>query len=250
MIKKYIPEGIRELIPKSLKKQAKKTYRRSDWRGNHQIFCISMQKTATTSVGDFFLHFGYPVCKWHRSWKNRWTHKWYSGDFEAIFSSKDFKERQVFEDDPWWCPDFYKVLYERFPKAKFVLFTRDPDRWFDSMMKHANGKSLGNTLIHSRIYNREEELMERMEQDPSFKPHPDLLDNLLDMHGMDAHYKAIYNQHNEEVKAFFQERKPEALFCAQLEDPEKWQKLGRFFGISVPADFEIHSNKSNVKSSA
>ena len=67
---------------------------------------------------------------------------------------------QVFEDDPWWITDFYKLLYHRFPKSKFILLERDPDKWFDSMVSHSGGLVLGNTHRHSYIYDRLEEFYE------------------------------------------------------------------------------------------
>jgi hypothetical protein len=46
-----------------------------------------------------------------------WTKLWLDGNFEQIFQSTEFLEADVFEDDPWWCPEFYK-----FPKLLFVQF--------------------------------------------------------------------------------------------------------------------------------
>ncbi|NND62241.1 MAG: hypothetical protein HKN48_03500, partial [Flavobacteriaceae bacterium] len=100
----------------------------------NKIFCLSMQRTGTTSVGTFFKEHGYAVADWPVSRDNLWSWKWENGNFEGIFNSKDFKRNGVFEDDPWWLPEFYKVLYHRFPKAKFVLLERDPDAWFKSMV--------------------------------------------------------------------------------------------------------------------
>ena len=117
-----------------------------------KIFCISVQRTGTTSVGQFFRQHGFRVCTWDVSHKNEWSNSWLKGDYNAIFKSKDFAVNQVFEDDPWWCNDFYKVLFHRFPQAKFVMLERDSDKWFDSMVKHSRGKTLGNTHRHAIIY--------------------------------------------------------------------------------------------------
>jgi hypothetical protein len=37
------------------------------------------------------------------------------------------------------------------------------------------------------------------------------------------------------------------LFTCSLEDPDKWQKMGAFFNIKVPKDFEMHSNRTIKK---
>src|SRR5690554_7497619 len=105
-----------------------------------KIFCLSMQRTGTTSVGKFFKEYGFKVAGWNVSNRNKWSYSWELGDFETIFNSKDFKDNQVFEDDPWWLPEFYKVLYHRFPDSKFILFTRNEDAWFNSMMNHSRSE--------------------------------------------------------------------------------------------------------------
>ncbi len=244
MVKKHIPKNILKFIPNALKKQAKKYYSKSDWLGKERIFCISMQKTGTTSVGDFFTNFGYPTARWVHSWENQWTKKWCDGDFEAIFNSKEFQQRQVFEDDPWWCPGFHEELYRRFPNAKFILFTRDSTDWFRSMLKHANGKTLGNTKQHCKIYQREAELNELLANDPNFKPSETKLDNAMSLIGQDEHYKDIYTTRNKEVKAFFEAREQSSFISLDLYDTQKWLKLGKFIGIDVPTDYHVHSNKT------
>lgn len=227
------------LIYRRLKKRLK-------WKGNSRIFCISMQKTGTTSVGDFFYHFGYPTARWADSWRNQWTKSWYDGDFEAIFKSNDFKSFQVFEDDPWWMPDFYKVLYHRFPNSKFVLFTRDSDAWFKSMKSHSSGKTLGNTKRHCKTFRREVEFYEKVDNN-LINPTKTERDNLLPLEGFDQHYKNIYEIRNREIIEFFEENNPSRFIHCRLEDSNKWQKLGNFFNINVPENFEMHSNKSSGK---
>ena len=117
-----------------------------------KIFCISVQRTGTTSVGRFFLKHGYDVAIHRIAHNNDWKNLWFNGQYEQIFRSKDFRLHQVFEDSPWWYPRFYRVLFHRFPHSRFVLFTRDPDRWFDSMVNHSDGKNLFNAYVHSYIY--------------------------------------------------------------------------------------------------
>ncbi|MEM7086976.1 MAG: sulfotransferase [Bacteroidota bacterium] len=230
-----------------MKKYIHGSYGKSRWNGNARVFCLSMQKTGTTSVGDFFAHFGYPVARWKHSWENHWTKMWYDGNYEGIFDTKEFKHRQVFEDDPWWCPEFYKVLYHRFPNSKFILMVRDENKWFQSMLKHSKGKTLGNTRIHCKLYRREQEFYNHMENDPNFKPSTDFLDNLMSLEGMDEHYKSIYRIRNKEIQLFFENKDKNRFICLSLEDSEKWKKLGAFMGIEVPDGFEVHSNESSKR---
>jgi hypothetical protein len=211
---------------------------------NHKIFCISIQRTGTTSVGQFFKHFNFKVADWSVSYRNQWSYLWYQGNYEAIFSSKDFLLNQVFEDDPWWCPEFYKVLFHRFPKSRFILFTRDANQWFKSMMNHSNGKTLGNTKIHCKIYRREEEFYKLLENEPNFIPRDAEIDNLMSLKEWEEQYKKIYLLHNKEVKIFFKKHDQKSLFVSDLNDTYKWDNLADFIKINIPKNFDIHVNKS------
>lgn len=228
---------------KKLKSISKKLIHKKSY--SNKIFCISMQRTGTTSVGDFFNHFGYRVARSYDSRRNRWSTLWYEGDFEAIFKSDEFLSYQVFEDDPWWHPEFYKVLYHRFPNSKFILFTRDGDSWYQSMVSHSKGKTLGNTKTHCKHYRREKDYYEFVEANKNINLNElDQHDNLLELAPYEQQYKEIYNIRNKEVIDFFNNKKPECLFVVDLHDKNKWKKLGEFIGINIPDDFEIHSNKS------
>jgi hypothetical protein len=238
-------QRITKYIPKSIKENIKLYQKLIRWKGKHRYFCISTQRTGTTSVGDFFEHFGFPTARWKDSRNSDWSKSWDDGDFESIFSSMMFRCNQVFEDSPWWHPEFYKFLYHRFPRSKFILFTRDSDSWFESMIKHSRGKNPGNTQRHCKIYRLEKEFYYRLDNDKTFKPSPNYsIDNLLDLKGRDDHYKQIYETRNREITEFFKQKNPESLFTCKLEDPMKWVKLGEFIGLKVPSDFIIHSNRS------
>jgi len=212
--------------------------------GRQKIFCISMQRNGTTSVGNFLSEHGYRVARNGDSKYYKWTYKWHIGDFEGIFRSAAFRSFQAFEDDPWWMPDLYKILYHRFPKSRFILFYRDSDKWFDSMLSHSNGKTLGNTRRHCKVYNRMTEFYHKVDNDPSFKPTVNCWDSLMSLEGMREHYKRVYDEYNREAIEFFQRYSPESLFVARLEDRDKWQKLARFLGFTVNEDYDMHAGKS------
>ena len=209
-----------------------------------KIFCISFQKTGTTSVGKFFMDHNYRVATYPVSKRNGWSLKWFKGDYENIFNSQDFKTRQVFEDNPWWYQDFYKLLFHRFPKSNFILFERDADRWFDSLKNHRNGKTLGNTYRHSKIYRREKDFYSEIKTSGFL--YTDEKDELLQIEEKHReHYKELYLLRIREIKEFFNECGKHRLFHVFLEDPNKWQKLGRFFNIDVADNYNIHSNMTN-----
>ena len=211
---------------------------------NIKIFNISSHRTGTTSFGDFFQSFGYKRASYRNSKDNNWAVHWYNSDFDKIFDSVDFQKNQVFEDDPWYFDDFYQVVYWRFPSAKFILVERDEKDWFNSMLNHSQGRTLGNTLIHARLYNREKELNEKY---PDYFNHANLSmnpDNLLSLVGQQSHYIPIYNERNEKVRSFFKLNSPENFLTVDLYDPNKWNLISDFIGFKIPRDFNIHSNKS------
>ena len=210
-----------------------------------KIFCISFQRTGTTSVGEFFRMFGYASRGWPECDKNNWGQLWYDGDYGSIFSSTDFLSGQVFEDSPWWHPEFYKVLFHRFPHSKFILLTRDPNKWFASMLSHFSGKIIGDERRHCKVYRRELELYSLLESNPNSFSSKNRDSKQMLLNEKEKHYKEIYKLHNREVVDFFERVSPHSLFTCRLEDPYKWQKLGQFCGINVPLDLEVHKNKSN-----
>lgn len=211
-----------------------------------RVFCISVQRTGTTSVGKFFRDFGFFWAGWPQTRKNNWTFLHYEGNYESIFLSDDFRRANAFEDSPWWYPGFYKVLYSRFPNSKFVLFIRDPDDWFRSMLKHSGGNILGQPIVHSKNYRREKEYFELFnEKEISFAESIEFSgEKAMKLFGHEEHYKEIYQLHTMEAIDFFRRNNPDALFTARLEDKNKWVNLGKFLGLNVPLDYVSHENAS------
>lgn len=212
-----------------------------------KIFIISFQRTGTTSTGKFFSKCGYNVATWNTNVKNKWTQKWFTGDFESIFQSQDFKNCNVFEDDPWWCEDFYKLLFFKFPDSHFVLVERDSDKWFNSMLSRGKGKTLGNTRIHTRLYQREQELEELNKSSKNLINFNNLnvYDKRLPLN--DSHrekYIKIYESRNSEIKSFFKENDEERLISVKLEDNQKWEKIANHFKIkNYPKETWVNKSK-------
>lgn len=228
---------------------AKKFIKRAAYSRSKRIFCISIQRTGTTSVGKFFQDFGYRWSGWPAAEANNWIKLWEDGDFEKIFSSYDFMIANAFEDSPWWFPGFYKILFHRFHGAKFILFKRNPERWFQSMITHSNGDILGDSLSHCKVYRREHEYYELIKtlefseevENRTFGP------KTMKLRGHDEQYISLYNLHQMEVQQFFARHDPSALFFCDLEDPMKWVKLGNFLGIQVAGNYEVHENSSKAR---
>ena len=204
-----------------------------------------MQRTGTTSVGKFLRDFGYRTAGWNEDYQNDWSGHWYDGEYEEIFSSVDFRTANAFEDSPWWMPGFYRVVFNRFPSSKFILFTRNPDAWFRSMLSHSNGNIIGGSQVHCRIYRRELEYYDLLKTGQIVEHTDNQVYSKKTMkitveHA--EHYKAAYRLHNEEVQDFFARNSPISLHVGELEDPDKWEKLGRFLGFEIPPGYDSHEN--------
>ena len=208
-----------------------------------KIFCISVQRTGTTSVGKFFLRHDYDVAYYPIAYRNDWKSLWFNGQYEQIFRSEDFRLHQVFEDSPWWYPRFYRMLFHRFPRSKFILFTRDPDRWFNSMVNHSDGKNLGNAYVHASIYRRDSEFYRKYDGTPNV--YSNVKDKLMDIKDHRDHYIDFYTTRNRKAIDFFEYNDPSRLIHCRLEDEDKWQRLGDFFGIDVSPTFAVHANASD-----
>jgi hypothetical protein len=211
-----------------------------------RVFCLSMQRSGTTSVGKALRDFGYAWAGWPADERNNWSAAWYRGDFESIFASGDFRHANAFEDSPWFVPDFYKVLFHRFRNARFVMFTREPEAWLRSMISHSRGDIIGFARIHCKVYRRELEyfdlvrrgIVDPVAENTLFTPKTMKIADCPD------HYMAMYRLHTLEVQEFFNEHNPAALHVGALDDPDKWQKLGAFLGVQVPAGYDCHENRS------
>jgi hypothetical protein len=70
---------------------------------------------------------------------------------------------------------------------------------------------------------------------------------IMKLVGHAEHYKDVYRLHNLEVEDFFRRHSPMSLHVGSLEDPNKWQKLGKFLGVAVPGDYESHENASDTR---
>lgn len=200
-----------------------------------KVFCLSMQRSGTTSVGDWLEFHGLRRAGSPTSVRLKWTKLWNEGDYDSIFASTEFQNAEILEDDPWWCPGFYNTLKEVFPEALFVLLTRDSNDWFTSLCHHSAGMNPGSTVLHARIYDREEDLRKLKESNPHLDP---TKGRLLSIKEHRQHYIRCYETHTQNVLAAFEDT-PERLFHARLEDPSCFEDLCDFIGVQRNPDIAI-----------
>jgi hypothetical protein len=206
-----------------------------------RVFCLSMPRNGIASLGRFCRDFGLRTALAPAHREHRWTEAWLDGNFESIFASRQFADAQVVAGAPWWLPEFYKVAFQRFPTARFVLLTREPSAWFASMLAHADGQASGDNRVHAKAFRRELECL-RLLHAGELDDRVDDRGRRLPLRGLAAHYSEVYRLHNSEVMEFFGRHAPDALHWGELEDPRLWRRLGAFLGIDVPFGYRCHVN--------
>jgi hypothetical protein len=204
-------------------------------RRNTKVFCLSMQRSGTTSVGDWLEAHGLARAGSPTSVRLGWTRMWLAGAYDAIFASETFGRTEIFEDDPWWCPGFFRVVARRYPQARFILLERDPDAWFDSLCRHSGGLNPGWSDVHARVYEREGELESLLTRNPALRPDAWGLLSIVEHR---EHYRRLYQRHSEAVRAFFASE-PERLLIGRLEDPAVFPRICHFVGVSPDPEIPI-----------
>jgi hypothetical protein len=167
-------------------------------RPRQKVFCVGFQKTGTTSLQYALSLMGYRV----------------AGYFSmADFSSpEEMRDRALemalrfdaFGDNPWAV--LFRDLDAAFPGSKFILTTRDPDRWYASACKHFGGRD---SRMREWIYGAGSPESNR------------------------GAYVERMTRHVAEVRAYFADR-PRDFMEFDAAQGEGWDKLCGFLGKPVP----------------
>lgn len=206
-----------------------------------KFFYLGMQRCGTKSFGDFFRKNGFNVCSWNEIVRHRIGELYWSGQWLDILKCGIFEKYDVFEDGPFFHPQFARFLANYVPNSRFVYFHRPSDDWFKSMITHSNGLTLGQISRHAYLYDRLEEM-------EFLRDNFDEFDKIskLPMIGMKDHYTRLYRRHQLQVSALFKDFKQERFFSESLYDESKFEKMSRKFGLRLQDSSEQKSHQSNV----
>lgn len=166
-----------------------------------KVFVIGFHKTGTSSLALALKELGYRVC-----FNLQWNNAALIRDMKSA-CRKLTEQFDAFEDNPW--PLLYRDLYEWYPTARFILTIRDTDGWYRSALNWFGEKD---TLMRRHIYG----------------------ENAGSPVGNEAIYRARYDRHNSDVRAFFAERDV-ALLEMDVTRGHGWQELCGFLGHPAPA---------------
>jgi sulfotransferase family protein len=180
-------------------------------RRKDKVFCLSFQKSGTTTIKKCLERLGYKVAG------PNFIHDKITDRVFFNKASQVIDKYDAFQDNPW--PLYYRFLDTKFPDAKFILTERDADAWLNSMMAHFSGKW---SPLRQRIYGV---------GDPAISPEL---------------FRQRYIRHNQNVKSYFSGRENK-LLVLPLDDSFGWQPLCDFLHLPVPDGSVPHANSKDER---
>lgn len=182
----------------------------SIWIFIMKIFGIGFHKTGTTSLAVAFKALGLSVTGPNNVFDQD------IADTYIDITRKLSSEFDTFQDNPW--PLVYREMDEMWPDAKFILTTRDPDRWINSQVSHFGTRT---TAMRELIYGK----------------------GFGMPFGNEEHYKATMLAHNDAVRAHFAGRESKLLEM-DITKGHGWDVICPFLEIDVPeVDFPHRNDK-------
>lgn len=97
-----------------------------------KVFCIGYNKTGTTSIETVFKALGLRIPNQHKQ-ELRIVKQFHEGNFDPL---KEFvAQYEAFQDQPFSDDLCFAQVDVLFPKSKFILTVRDPEEWYDSLVR-------------------------------------------------------------------------------------------------------------------
>ncbi len=142
------------------------------------------------------------------------------GDLDAVMANYDTAD--CFVD--WPHPYMYRPFLKKYgEEARFVLTIRDPDAWYDSLVRH-NKYAHPFTHTQKHIFGR-------------YYPH-----------GFPEEHKDIYNRHNDAVLQFFRENRCEdQLLVLETGARDGVRRVAEFVGAAADFDEYPRENVSKAR---
>jgi hypothetical protein len=180
-----------------------------------RIFCVGLNKTATTSLHEAFKILGFKSChNVHNGKRARLLIE------KALKNNRDllhyFDEYDVYSDMGLFS--YFKELDKSYPDSKFILNTRDANDWVESRIRHDEGLNKSQPFEFKRPVDRNQrkKLLEFRE-----KIHNDILDHFMGRND---------------------------FLIIDVCKGEGWEKLCPFLGVPIPKKPFPYLNKTpNLK---
>jgi hypothetical protein len=181
-----------------------------------KVVGVGLNKTGTTTLAACLATLGY---RRHISSNFELLVGYRNGDVEPILRAVEAHD----SCEDWPFPLAFKEIFHRFgERARFVLTTRrDAVTWIESLKRHALRTS---PEIHARL----------------------LAYGYTYPHGLEREHMAIYERHNEAVRALFRRHRSEHLLLEVCwERGDGWPELCAFLGQPQPQVEFPHENKGS-----
>ncbi len=179
-----------------------------------KIFCIGINKTATTSLEVAWRILGYDNIYSPNSTRNQEiVYAGLNKDYSLIF--RVIKHFELFKDRPFNTVKMYKMLDKHFLDCKFILTTRDEESWWNSTNKW---------LSFNNSYHPTDDI--RLFKIDLYKKHFET--NTFSKESFIKYYR----EYNNEVREYFKGN-PNFLEM-NICDGDGWDKLCPFLGVEIP----------------
>lgn len=187
-----------------------------------KVICIGFQKTGTSSLGLALNKLGYKVAGYmqFRDIANN-PHVSAKEIQSAILERAEslIHSFDAFKDTPW--PILYKEMDHWLPNSKFILITRDEDRWLQSVVKDFGSHP---NPIHHFIYGASSPV------------------------GNEKTYLNTYRQHNTEVLDYFHGRPDDFIHLHLDQGDVNWANVCNFLDKPIPNNLPWpHANTFSQK---
>ena len=178
-----------------------------------RIFGIGMHKTATTSLHTALEMLGFDSAHWKTA---HWAKAIWK-EMQIGPQSQTVNRHHALSDLP--VPLLYEELDRGYPGSKFILTTRDEDKWIESGRKHWNPE-----------FNR---FRRAWDSDPFTHQVHRLV---YGQKGFNEElFRARYRRHNAEVLAYFADR-PGDLLVMPMDEGAGWNELCLFLYCPIPQE--------------
>ena len=185
---------------------------------DRKIVCLGFQKTGTTSFGIALRQLGYRVSDYNNFRDLADADVNQVGDLIRKRAPELLARHDVFKDSPW--PVLYREIDKLCENAKFILITRDTEKWIRSVTRDFGSH---HNSIREYIYG---------------VGYPQ---------GNEATFVSRYEQHNADVLAYFESRPDDFLHLHLDDGGVNWATICPFIGASVPNLPWPHANTHREK---
>lgn len=213
-----------------------------------KIFCIGSNKTGTTSLAATLEIYGYSLPN-QLNQEMEISKQTYLGNFSPL---KEFVNKyDAFQDLPFSIDNYYIAADALYPNSKFILTERDPEDWYNSIVRYDQKKygidNLKN-LKEEDINDKFNYLFEGYRKMTMQKYITEINNNKVyfnwDLLYDKETYINYYIERNNQIKKYFHNRN-NAFLILDLKKEKDTEKLCNFLNIPIKHKFNFpHLNKS------